>query len=178
MKALLLTSLLSISLFAQEIVFEKTFSKTLLAKQMNAQIEIAAYRHKSEKTAIVEIDKFTKALENAGLKKYNVNYNVNQEYVFKKNQRVFNGFKATYSFTIKSDSYEKIDSFVTKLYKLPRLKTTVIALNSVFRTPFEREVEESKDALLLDAIDFSNAYAKKLSARLQKKMCASNTSCK
>lgn len=168
MRIITILTLFSLSLSAVNIKFSKPFEQELKPNTLQAQISITVIQSSEEKVSQL-LGKFSSFIDNQiEIEKKGGNYNIYPQYNYENNQRYKSDYIGTINYSISSNSSEKLNLFLTSLYKQKSNNRTNINTNSL-RWIMSEELKEGKvDKLRLDAILWSDVYAKELSATLSK----------
>ncbi len=168
MRVFIILVLFSLSLFAVNINFSKPFELELKPNILQAQISISVIQS-SEKKVSMLLGKFSDFINNEKeIDKKGGNYNIYPQYNYENNQRYKSDYIGTINYNISSASSEKLNLFLTKLYEKKIDNRTNINTNSLRWIVSEELKVGQIDKLRLDAILWSDVYAKELSVSLSK----------
>ncbi len=168
MRVITILILFSLSLLAVNIKFSKPFEQELKPNLLQAQISITVIQS-SEKKVSHLLGKFSSFIDaSEEIEKKGGNYNIYPQYNYENNQRYKSDYIGTINYNISSPSSEKLNLFLASLYEKKSDNRTSINTNSL-RWIMSKEIKEGKvDKLRLDAILWSDIYAKELSKTLSK----------
>ncbi len=168
MRVITILILFSLSLSAVNIKFSKPFEQELKPNLLQAQISITVIQS-SEKKVSGLLGKFSSFInDQTEIEKKGGNYNIYPQYNYENNQRYKSDYIGTINYNISSPFSEKLNLFLASLYEKKSDNRTSINTNSL-RWIMSKEIKEGKvDKLRLDAILWSDIYAKELSTTLSK----------
>lgn len=168
MKTVLLSSLLCVSMFGLTINFTKTFENQIKPDTLQAQVNITV-KAQSEKDVAGKLGFFSSFIDDIkDVEKKGGNYNVYPEYQYENNKRYLNGYAGNMNYQIRSKYSDKLNSFLSSLYNQKSDNSVNISTSSVSWIMSDIQKTGKVDALRLDAIIWSDSYAKSLSKSLSK----------
>ncbi len=168
MKVISILILFSLSLSAVNIKFSKQFEFELKPNILQAEISISVMQS-SEKKVSMLLGEFSNFINSEKeIDKKGGNYNIYPEYNYENNKRYKSDYIGTINYNISSKSSEKLNLFLTKLYEKKTDNRTNINTNSLIWIVSEELNVGQIDKLRLDAILWSDVYAKELSVSLSK----------
>jgi len=164
MKRLLILTTLSCSLSALTINFSKSFDVEIKPDTLQASINIAVKKPTQDAvvTSLSRISNFVDTEED--IKKKGGNYNVRPQFNYENNKRYKDGYTGNMYYNFTSKDSDKLNKFLSNLYEFKGPKGEEISLNSINWIMSKEQKTGKVDALRLEAIKWSSAYAKKLSS--------------
>lgn len=166
-------AILPLSLFAFEVNFSKSFSKTVNPDILTTNITISV--QKSDETAVnEEIEKFNNYIKKSDLIKINSNsYSLTPNYVYENNRQKFIGYFGNLYTSIEAKEAASINKFVSKILEIKNsINSNEVKLNisGISWQISEQLKNKSYDELRFEAINWGNIYSDNLSNSL-KKVC-------
>lgn len=172
MKYLFILMVLSSVIFGYEIEFQKKFSKEISNDEITSYISIYS-KHKMQKKAIYGLSKYKTFMEKTkDIKKLNIKQNTYPEYRYEKqtNKRVLEGYKATLTYTISSDSPTKISEYIEELLKIKKYGEAIqVTFSNLTYQVSKKKKEATEDALRLEAIVWGKYHGMDLSVKVGQK---------
>lgn len=176
MKLAILTPLISVSLFGLTINFSKSFDAEIKPDTLQAGINITVKKAR-EKEVVESLSKFSTFIDDAkDVDKKGGNYSVRPQYKYENNQRYKSDYMGNMHYQINSKDADKLNAFLASLYGQKSDNRVDISTSSVSWVMSEAQKSGKIDALRLDAIIWSDAYAKSLSDSLSKKCTVNSVS--
>jgi len=168
MKFYLTTLLLATSAFGLTINFSKSFDVEIKPDTLEASINITT-KQANEKEVVESLGRISSFIDNdKDIEKKGGTYNVYPEYKYENNHRYKNGYVGNMQYLISSKDSDKLNNFLTSLYGVKRNNSEDISVNSVRWVMSKEQKNGQIDALRLQAIKWSNSYAKSISSSLSK----------
>jgi len=168
MKIYLSTLLLATSVFGLTINFSKSFDVEIKPDTLEASINITT-KKANEKEVVESLGRISSFIDNdKDVEKKGATYNVYPEYKYENNHRYKNGYVGNMQYIISSKDADKLNNFLTSLYGVKSNNSEDISVNSVRWVMSKEQKNGQIDALRLQAIKWSNGYAKSISSSLSK----------
>ena len=162
--------LLPISLFAFDINFSKSFTKELMPDTLSTNITIRI-ESKNEQEVSNRLSLFNKEIKrNKAVEKKLGNYNIRPNFKYSSNNtpKIIN-YIGELRYKVNSDKAKKINQFILNLNALKSSRDTSILVSGLSWKVKEETRNIAYDILRLEAISWSETYAKNLSKDLDKK---------
>jgi uncharacterized protein YggE len=166
MQRLLLPLLLTTSLSAYTISFDKSFETFLKPDTLTTNITIQAQKS-SEKEVLQKLTSFSTFISAyKDVEKKGGNYTIYPEYRYENNRRFKNGYKGSMQYQISTKNAHDFNSFIANLHDKKKDFDVDISLSSVSWQLSPKQKEGQIDKLRLKAILWINNYAKTLSSEV------------
>jgi len=165
MKLPLLLSL-PLLVFGFELNFTKEFSKSLLPNELTSTIKVVV-EDKEEKEVISSLNMYNKFLTKYDkVKKSNLSISITPKYSYKEGQSIFEGYNGVLNYTVSSNKSSHIKEFLEKFYELKEDTSHSLLMPTMQWKIDDKSYEKELEDLRLDAIIWTNNYAKELSAKI------------
>lgn len=179
MKKLLALNLaiLPLSLFAFEVNFNKSFSKTVNPDLLTTNFSVTVEK-KDEEKINGEIEKFNNYIKKTHLIKIkNSSYSLTPNYTYENNQQNFKGYFGNLSTYVESKNAKDINQFIDELSAIKKeinSDDVKLSISNVSWQISDELRDASYDSLRLDAINWVTTYADNLSNSIKKDCSVKN----
>jgi len=167
-KKILLLFIISASLNAYTIDFDREFKLSLKPNRLQGGINISVHKN-SEKEVLQKLAKYSNFISKYNaIKKEEGSYSVSPNYHYINNKRIKDGYRGSIYYKIFADNITNFNIFIEKLQNKKRDKNVNISISSVSWQLSPKQREGRVDNLRMRAIEWANSYAKRLSTKLKR----------
>lgn len=160
---------LPILVFGFELNFNKEFSKSLLPNELTSSVKVVV-ENKEEKEVIAGLNIYNKFLKKYDkVKKSNLSMSITPKYSYKEGESNFQGYNGVLNYTVSSNKSADIKKFLEKFYELKEDASHVLLMPTMQWKIDDEKYEKELEDLRLNAIVWTNNYAKELSKKLNQK---------
>lgn len=150
-----------------EVQFSKTFSHEMLPDELSTSINISSEK-KNEKDVLSSLDVYNKFIQKSNkIEKSSNSITLFPQYKYKEGEAIFIGYKGSVNYKITALKSKNMKEFLEEFYEIKHDSDLTISLSALKWNFSKESMEKSEELLRLEAIKWSQNYAKKLSKDLR-----------
>lgn len=157
---------LPIAIFGFELNFSKEFSTSVLPNELTSSVRVVV-ENKDEKEVMSSLNIYNRFLTKyKKVKKTDLSMSITPKYSYKDGVSSFQTFSGVLSYSVTSEKSSEIKEFLEKFYELKDDESHSLFMPSIKWKIDDKAYENELEKLRLNAIVWTNKYAKDLSKEL------------